>query len=312
MLELERRPQSRDGGVSVIIPSHNAAATIGATLSSLASERSFIHELIVVDDASVDGTALIAQNCAAQLGLPLVLLSTDCRDAGGARNHALDHATGRWIYFLDADDLHEEGGLRALLAAAEMPDQPELVIGAYYCKRPDRERQFYSHNPQRISAEDYLAGRSVVIVVGSGLIARTALCGLRFPDRLAYDEDTLFWAALLATCRTAIVDTPTMTYNISFERSDERLIRDSKGSYERWRRSLLALEARGVRRIALARREAFMAIKIARIHMRQREHALARHFLAIAQKTPKTRADAYRWMKFRIKLAFQRNGGRNA
>ncbi len=310
LLGLEGQAQSLNGGVSVIIPSHNAAATLGATLRSLMSERPLIHELIVVDDSSVDGTAIVAQNYAAELGLPLVLLSTNCRDVGGARNHALDNATGRWIYFLDADDVHEEGGLRALLSAERAPDRPELVVGSYYCKRPDGERQFFSHNPQRISAEDYLAGRSVVIVVGSGLIARTALRGLRFPERLAYDEDTLFWAALLATCRTACIDTPVMTYNMSFERSDERLVRHSECRFEHWRRHLLALEEYGVRRVALGRREAFMAIKIARIHIRQGNHALAGYFLAIVRKSPKTRADAYRWMKFRLKLALQRTGGR--
>ena len=291
--------------VSVVIPARNAAKTIGLTLRSLAGERPVIHEVIVVDDDSDDDTATIAINCAADLDLPLVVLASDCRDAGEARNRALARASGRWVYFLDADDLHHEGGLRALVAAGEAADAPDLILGGYHCRRTGREPEPFAPLLQGLSAESYLAGRSVVIVVGSALIARAALQGLRFHGNLAYDEDTLFWAALLAKCRIAAVDAVVMTYNVSLARADDWLAVDSRERFQAWRRCLSSLEARGIRRRALRRREAFMAIKVARVHLARGETALAHHFLGVAWRTPKTAADTYRWLRIRLKLALR-------
>lgn len=297
------------GCVSVVIPAHNAGRTIRATLASLAGERAVIHELIVVDDASTDDTASIARSSAAEFGLPITLLSIACHDPGSARNHGLAHASGHWIYFLDADDLHEIGGLREMVAAGEGAARPGLVLGAYFIRREGRDRRLFRHRLEKLSPEAYLADRAVVIVMGCAIIRRDALGTLRFPGPLAYDEDTLFWAALLAQCRTAIVEAPVMTYNVSLQRSDERLVRESHASFAQWRGNLLALESRGIRRAALRRREAFMAIRVARIHMRRGELADAAYFLTVARHAPKTRADAYRWLRFRVKLALRRGLG---
>jgi len=305
-------PGSQPATVSVVIPARNAANTIGSTLRSLAGERAVIHEVIVVDDDSEDDTATIARDCGDELGIPLVVLASDRRDAGAARNLALGHASGRWIYFLDADDLHHEGGLRALVSAGEAADAPDLVLGGYHCQRAGREREPFAPLLQGLSAENYLAGRAVVIVVGSALIARSALQGLRFHGNLAYDEDTLFWAALLATCRVAAVDRVVMTYNVSLARADDRLAVDSCERFQAWRRSLSSLEARGIHQRALRRREAFMAIKVARVHLSRGETALARHFLGVAWQAPKTAADTYRWLRIRLKLALRTGFGGGA
>jgi glycosyltransferase involved in cell wall biosynthesis len=296
--------------VSIIMPAHNAAATISETIRSLAAEAPCIHELIVIDDSSTDGTGEVVLACAATLAFRVVLLSVDCRDAGSARNHGLAHATGRWIYFFDADDLHEEGGLRALVAAGEQADAAGLVVGSYYIRREGRSRALHSHRAERLSPEAYLADRAVVIVVGSALVRRDVLDTIRFPGPLPYDEDTLFWAALLAACRAIVVPRPVMTYNVSLQRSDERLVHESRHRFEQWRGSLLALESRGIRRHALRRREAFMAIRVARIHMRRGELADAGHFLSVARRAPKTGADAYRWLRLRLKLAWRRGSKR--
>ncbi|TIU57591.1 MAG: glycosyltransferase, partial [Mesorhizobium sp.] len=94
--------------VSVIIPAHNAAATIVRTLGSLRSEADAIGEVLLVDDLSSDGTAAVASDAASRLGLPLRVIQSNCRDAGGARNLALSQANHPWIYMIDADDLHLE------------------------------------------------------------------------------------------------------------------------------------------------------------------------------------------------------------
>jgi glycosyltransferase involved in cell wall biosynthesis len=70
---------------SVVIPAHNAAASIAAALASLSPESEVIQEILVVDDASSDETAAIAALAGAELGLPVRLIATSGRDAGHTR-----------------------------------------------------------------------------------------------------------------------------------------------------------------------------------------------------------------------------------
>jgi glycosyltransferase involved in cell wall biosynthesis len=110
---------------SVVIPTRNAGATIGATLAGLARQvdaPSF--EVIVVDDGSEDDTdAVIAAS-----ELDVVQLET----AGGqgpaaARNLGASRANGRMLVFVDADCEPEPDWLAGLLETAR---DAELVQGA--------------------------------------------------------------------------------------------------------------------------------------------------------------------------------------
>ncbi|WP_246673124.1 glycosyltransferase [Mesorhizobium sp. B2-4-14] len=92
--------------VSIVIPAHNAAATIATTLASLSSEAEVIGQILLIDDASTDDTADVARQATAQLSLPLRVLPAVCGDAGAARNVALAQALHPWVYLIDADDLH--------------------------------------------------------------------------------------------------------------------------------------------------------------------------------------------------------------
>ena len=89
--------------VSVIIPAHNAAATIARTLASLRSEADVIGEVLLVDDSSSDDTASVAEDAASRFALPLRVIHSNCKDAGGARNLALSQANYPWIYMTAPD-----------------------------------------------------------------------------------------------------------------------------------------------------------------------------------------------------------------
>jgi glycosyltransferase involved in cell wall biosynthesis len=103
--------------VSIITPAKNAARWIGGTIASVRAQTYQDWEMVVVDDGSTDGTLDVAR-VAAQ-GDPRVVLhrSQGTPGAGGARNAALDLATGRFIAFLDADDLWDAGKLEQQIGA---------------------------------------------------------------------------------------------------------------------------------------------------------------------------------------------------
>jgi len=119
--------------ISVIIPAHDAAATIGRTLKALAYqdvEEPF--EVIVVDDASSDDTAAIAEAAAVE---PRVVRHDRPLGPGPARNTGAEHAVGEFLAFTDADCFPTGSWLREGVAALERAD---LVQGAV---RPDPEAE---------------------------------------------------------------------------------------------------------------------------------------------------------------------------
>ncbi len=86
---------------SVVIPCHNAAASIGQTLRSVAAQSWAPHEILVIDDASTDDSR--AQIAAS--GVQITLLSAHFGNAGAARNLGIARASGDFIALCDADDV---------------------------------------------------------------------------------------------------------------------------------------------------------------------------------------------------------------
>nr|WP_233513449.1 glycosyltransferase family 2 protein [Micromonospora craterilacus] len=112
--------------VSVIVPTHNSAKTLGACLEAIHRQRHPVTEVIVVDDASTDDTRAIAQR------FPCRLLVTD-QNAGpaAARNRGIRASTGELLFFLDSDCAPEPDALSNALAI--LRDQPDVacVHGIY-------------------------------------------------------------------------------------------------------------------------------------------------------------------------------------
>jgi hypothetical protein len=102
--------------VSVIVPAHDAAATLADTLESLLVQTAQGWEAIIVDDGSRDRTAAIAR-AYAERDPRIRLISQAQAGEGGARNAGIAQATGEWLLFLDSDDWLDPSAIESFGAA---------------------------------------------------------------------------------------------------------------------------------------------------------------------------------------------------
>jgi glycosyltransferase involved in cell wall biosynthesis len=108
---------------SVVVPAYNAARTIAATLESIRAQTQKDFEVVVVDDGSTDATAGIV----ARLGDDSIrLIHSGNAGPAAARNAGIAASCGRFVSFLDADDLWLPGYLEAMHAALE--GDPEAAV----------------------------------------------------------------------------------------------------------------------------------------------------------------------------------------
>ncbi len=114
--------------LSVIIPAHNAEATLARALDSALAQTEPAGDIIVVDDASTDNTAAVAKSYAGQ-GVTLLALASR-RGAAAARNAGIRAAKGEWIAFLDADDVWLSAKLEKQAAAISAVRDAAMVFCA--------------------------------------------------------------------------------------------------------------------------------------------------------------------------------------
>lgn len=89
--------------VTIVMPAHNAAETLGFAVESVRAQTFVDWELLIVDDGSRDSTAEIARNFCA-LDRRIRLLGGQHRGVSGARNLGIGASRAPIVAFLDADD----------------------------------------------------------------------------------------------------------------------------------------------------------------------------------------------------------------
>ncbi|KAB8143321.1 glycosyltransferase [Chloroflexia bacterium SDU3-3] len=129
--QLPQAASAAGGRISVLIPARDEAGRIGACLGGLAHQRLRACEVIVVDDASTDGTADVARAHAAALPELRVLAGQPLPPGWAGKCwacwQAAQAARGEWLLFLDADVVPAPGLLADALTHAQRADALTLM-----------------------------------------------------------------------------------------------------------------------------------------------------------------------------------------
>jgi glycosyltransferase involved in cell wall biosynthesis len=104
-----------DGRVSVVVPAHDAAATVADAIRSVLAQTRPADEIVVVDDGSTDDTVAVVRS----FGGAVRLVSQPQSGPSSARNAGAAATTGEWLAFLDADDAWHPAKLERQLRVAD-------------------------------------------------------------------------------------------------------------------------------------------------------------------------------------------------
>ena len=144
--------------LSIIIPIHNGKNEIERCLNSIYSQNieQDLFEVICVDDASTDETCKILSQWAEKRKNLKVLRHETNKRQGGARNSGMDISRGKYISFIDHDDIYIPEGLKNIINSLSQYEKQNYghlldILMFDYIKSDDPHKQLnYSHNSTEI------------------------------------------------------------------------------------------------------------------------------------------------------------------
>lgn len=198
----------RECKVSVIVPVYNAEKYLSACLDSLIAQVYEKYEILLVDDGSSDASPSICDEYAARFPNVFVCHQEN-RGVSSARNTGLSNAKGKWIAFVDSDDVVSPYYIEKLLLEAESNTDIDLVVQGVtiFSNRSGAGDHFvlkdcvYSSNQLgKCLVENNLLefGYPVSKMFRRDLLKRN---GIKFNTTIKRSEDLLFFLQVLLKCR---------------------------------------------------------------------------------------------------------------
>ena len=129
--------REKDPMLSIIMPVYNAATTLETSLESVFSQSLHDFELVCVDDGSTDESPKLLRAAAERDGRVRVLTQNNA-GAGAARNAGMATSRGRYICFLDSDDLYPDAKTLADLVAGAEKYAAQICGGSFSSFRGER------------------------------------------------------------------------------------------------------------------------------------------------------------------------------
>lgn len=197
LLELQRirrnlaaTPDAPPRRLSVVMPARDRAHTLHRPILSLRQQLDVDIELILVDDASSDGTAARAEELAGDLDLKVIRLP-DQKGQSFARNVGIEAASSEFVAFLDADDWWDAAF--GLIMTTALVEQQAIPVCTQRLLRPMPHLDTFRYG---LVSPDLLANRNAVSV--SAFVApRAMLLDVGgFPEDLRMYEDWVVAARL--------------------------------------------------------------------------------------------------------------------
>lgn len=189
--------------LSIIVPVYNVGKYLDQCISSLVCQSYQTLEILLIDDGSTDGSAVICDEWAKK-DERIQVFHTKNHGVSHARNVGLEYARGDYIGFVDSDDWIDSD-MYGVMMKKLMDSSAEICAGGYV-------REFGAHFEYQLKLEkDQILSREIALVrifgseqpkllgwgVWDKIFSRKVLKQLRFREDVTFGEDMLFfWQAM--------------------------------------------------------------------------------------------------------------------
>ena len=188
--------------LSIIIPIYNVAPYLAECLNSVVQQdvSTSLYEIICVDDGSTDGSSNILDVFASEHSNVIVIHQSN-GGVSSARNQGLDHAKGKYIWFVDGDDFIANRCLNNLIPILEETLPDVLYVRPIAFEDGTDTQRFHLQNVPADASSDIYAKLLWTRLYNRQIIIKN---NVRFHEGLAYAEDNLFCALLRSFVKTEI------------------------------------------------------------------------------------------------------------
>jgi glycosyltransferase involved in cell wall biosynthesis len=208
--------------ISVITPVYNGEKTIKETIESVLNQTFQDFELIVINDGSQDATVEIVKQVEDSR---LKLFSYPNAGQATSRNRGVSQAVGKYIAFLDADDLWTADKLDAQLQTLQA--NPQAAVAYSWTNCIDESSQFLRRGSYITAIGDVYAKLLLINFLENGsnpLIRAEALAEVgEFDASLTPAEDWDMWLRLAAHYQFVVVPSPQVLYRVSANSSSSNI-----------------------------------------------------------------------------------------
>ncbi|MDT9690637.1 CDP-glycerol glycerophosphotransferase family protein [Streptomyces sp. P9(2023)] len=288
--------------VSVIVIAYNDAERLPTAVRSVLDQTLRSVEVVIVDDCSGDGTFEVAQELAAAQPerVRAYQLPENSGAGGEPRNVGIGHARGRYVMFLDSDDVLERNACRNMVAAAEETGA-DLVSGLCVRltkdSRREKRNEWYAWlyaTTRTLDSVTELPDLFVWDTLSTNKCYRRAFLldnELRFPKGMFY-EDLMFVAdAYLAAKKITLIPNQVYFWHV-YERAEIKSVTNSRHEMVNYRNRLeihrridALLDRHGLDELRAAKDVKFLKHDLV-LHLRDlpfRDEAYRREFAELSQ-----------------------------
>jgi glycosyltransferase involved in cell wall biosynthesis len=217
--------------LSIIIPIYNVEKYLDQCLQSIVGVNDI--EIILVNDYSPDNSTTIAEEYVSQHSNITLIHHDINRGLGAARNTGIDHATGKYIMFLDSDDYLEKSILSDFVIQLASFNYDQILVSflRFDDKKgiwPPQYEDFYQKYDMKILTKKNFKEQLNIINISPIRIIKKSkidIDKIKFPDGVYEDILWSFWFAY--SCSNTLV----MNNRIYYYRQREESILGKKSEY---------------------------------------------------------------------------------
>lgn len=178
--------------LSVIIPVYNVENYLKECLDSILLNNSNLIEVLLIDDGSTDTSGEICDSYSQQY-VNFHTYHVENSGPSTARNLGIQHAVGKWFWFIDSDDVIREGSISSILSQLQNSESDILIFQYYKFTSDDhillKLKDVAYHSITKSKAMLTLLNDNYSTYIYNKIFKKDLFKKISFPIKRKYEED---------------------------------------------------------------------------------------------------------------------------